>query len=69
MAEPTAPWPGYLTPPGELWAWLQQEALRRQKEGEPTWRHLATLRWLVLAELDRTAPEPPAKPDFLPIST
>jgi hypothetical protein len=27
-------------------------------------RHLLTLRWLVLAELDRTAPAFTSKPDF-----
>jgi hypothetical protein len=60
----SAPWPAFLTPPRELHGWLLQEALRRQKEGEPVSRHLATLRWLVLAELDRSVPEPSAKPEF-----
>lgn len=57
---PDALWPPFLTPLPELLPWLEQEAKRRAPEGIDVFRHLTSLRWLVLAELDRPAvPEPP----------
>jgi hypothetical protein len=46
-----AAWPSMLPPPLQLLRWL--DALPPGPESR-------ALRWLVLAELDRTAPEPPA---------
>jgi hypothetical protein len=54
------PWPHLFTPPAELRGWLDDQALQHQKD-PVLQRHLRTIRWLVLAELDRTAPEPPPK--------
>ena len=60
MAELPA-WPATFTAPAQLLGWLDEQA--RQHPHEPVVRrHLLTLRWLVLAELDRTAPAPPLKP-------
>lgn len=54
------PWPRLFTPPAALLGWLDEQ--RRLLQGDPVaCRHLLTLRWLVLAELDRTAPEPGPK--------
>lgn len=54
MAELPA-WPALFTPPAELLGWLEEQ--RRLHQRDPAMcRHLLTLRWLVLAELDRTAP-------------
>ena len=54
-----APWPRLLTPPRELLAWLSQDYQRLTNNGDAGLaRHVRALRWLVLAELDRTAPEP-----------
>ncbi len=61
-------WPKLFTPPGELVGWLDDQSRQHQKDPVTT-RHLLTIRWLVLAELDRTAPEPPAKPDGLTSTT
>lgn len=60
MAELPA-WPATFTPPAALLGWLD-ELSRQRHVGPEAKRHLLTLRWLVLAELDRTAPEPPPKP-------
>jgi hypothetical protein len=55
-------WPALFTPPAELLGWLDEQSRLHQRD--PVRRkHLLTLRWLLLAELDRTAPERPAKPD------
>jgi hypothetical protein len=53
MPDQPAAWPSFLTPPHQLFTWLQQEAMRRQREDGDVVKHLATLRWLVLAELER----------------
>jgi hypothetical protein len=56
-------WPTLFTPPAELLGWLEEQ--RRLHQRDPAMRrHLLTLRWLVLAELDRTAPAFTSKPDF-----
>lgn len=65
MAE-LPPWPHLFTPPADLIGWLDDQARQHQKDPALR-RHLLTLRWLVLAELDRTAPAPPPQPDFPPI--
>jgi hypothetical protein len=55
MAEvPT--WPKYFPPADELLTWLATVKPQLPAGSE---KHLAALRWLVLTELDRTAPEPP----------
>jgi hypothetical protein len=51
--------PAWLTPPAELRGWLDDQARQHQKD-PVVQRHLLTIRWLVLAELDRTAPELPS---------
>ena len=58
MAEPlpVAEWPPFLTPLPDLLPWLEQETQRRAPEGLEVFRHLLSLRWLVLAELGRAAP-------------
>lgn len=56
-------WPALFTPPADLLGWLDEQRRLHQRD-EVTCRHLLTLRWLVLAELDRTAPDPPPKPDL-----
>ncbi|MGI4835082.1 MAG: hypothetical protein ACRYFK_16640 [Janthinobacterium lividum] len=63
MAE-LPPWPGFFTPPDALGAWLA--FLSRQHRGDPVaQRHLLTLRWLLLAELDRSAPaKEPLRADY-----
>jgi hypothetical protein len=54
-------WPALFTPPAELLGWLEEQ--RRLHQRDPAMcRHLLTLRWLVLAELDRTAPPKGFKP-------
>lgn len=57
-------WPALFTPPAELLGWLDEQARRHQRDPELR-RHLLTLRWLLLAELDRTASEPPPKPGLV----
>lgn len=53
-------WPRFFTPAEDLRAWLQQ--VSQQHPGDTAvQRHVLTLRWLLLAELDRAAP-PPASP-------
>lgn len=60
MAE-LPPWPRFFTPPDELALWLRAQG--QQHRGDPVvQRHLLTLRWLLLAEADRSAPTPPAPP-------
>jgi hypothetical protein len=53
-----APWPKLLTPPAALLDWLHEQKNKDPVEA----RHFLTMRWLVLAELARTAPEPPKNP-------
>ena len=57
MSEPAVAWPGFLTPLPELMVWLEQEAKRRTPEGMGVFKHHVSLRWLVLAELERLALE------------
>lgn len=58
------PWPQLFTRPADLIGWLDDQS--RQHQQDPVVRrHLLTIRWLVLAELDRTAPEPPPKADAI----
>lgn len=59
-------WPALFTAPHDLVGWLDDQARLHQKD-PAVYRHLLTLRWLVLAELDRTSPEPPFKADFSPL--
>ena len=49
-----APWPAMFAPAGEVLAWLNRQRPAAASEK----RLLLTLRWLVFAELERTAPEP-----------
>jgi hypothetical protein len=58
-------WPQLFTRPAELIGWLDDQSRQYQKDPVVR-RHLLTIRWLVLAELDRTAPELPPKSDFFP---
>ena len=60
MAENSPPWPGFFTPPEALAHWLRVQAQVHRGDKEVQ-RHLLTLRWLVLAELDRSAPPAPPK--------
>jgi hypothetical protein len=53
---PVAGWPPFLTPPADLLPWLEQETQRRTPEGFEVFKHLLSLRGLVLAELARAAP-------------
>ena len=67
--DPPAPWPAALLPAGQVLAWLNAHHahLGALLGGQ---RATTTLRWLVLAELDRSAPErlpkPADMPDFTP---
>jgi hypothetical protein len=57
-----AAWPRLLTPPAELLAWLGREHQRLTNGGDACLaRHVRTLRWLVLAELHRSAPDAPER--------
>lgn len=60
-----APWPSMLPAPIQLLGWLDEQN-RVHRGDEDTLRLLRGLRWLVLAEVDRTAPEPPPKSSDLP---
>lgn len=61
-------WPSFFTPPAELLGWLEEQ--RRLHQRDPAMcRHLLALRWLVLAELDRTAPAATSNPGFPSITT
>lgn len=55
-----ANWPSCIPAPLDLLSWLDGQ-VRSSKDGAEL-RILAGFRWLVLAEIDRTAPEPPPKP-------
>ncbi|GAB2954635.1 hypothetical protein GCM10027048_20150 [Hymenobacter coalescens] len=60
---PAATWPRRFPSPVELLAWLDDQAREHGRDWEE-YRFLLAFRWLVLAELDRTAPEPAAKAPF-----
>jgi hypothetical protein len=49
-------WPALFTPPAELLGWLDEQSCRHQRDPVQL-RHWQALRWLVLAELDRQAPD------------
>ena len=59
-----APWPSHFARPQEILEWLN----KLQAKDGLTAKCLLGMRWLVLAELDRTAPEAPPKsvPAFTP---
>ncbi|WP_210521599.1 hypothetical protein [Hymenobacter terricola] len=59
-----APWPKNFATAQEVLTWLNSLKARDQLTG----RCLLTMRWLVLDELERSAPEPPPKavPAFTP---
>jgi hypothetical protein len=59
-----APWPSHCARPEEILEWLN----KLQAKDGLTGRCLLGMRWLVLAELDRTVPEPAprAVPAFTP---
>lgn len=59
-----APWPALLPAPLQLLGWLDEQT-RAHRTNADTLRLLGGLRWLVLAEVDRTAPDPPPKPPDL----
>ncbi len=62
MAELPA-WPALFTPPAELLHWLAEQSRQHQRDPVQL-RHWQALRWLVLAELDRTASMPPPTPEL-----
>ena len=61
-----APWPSHFAQPQEILEWLN----KLQAKDGLTAKCLLGMRWLVLAELDRTAPErepkAPVPPPFTP---
>jgi|GEM_PF-5184444 len=60
-------WPSYFSSPEAVRAWLTAQS-KHHKGDQVVQRHLLTLRWLLLSELDRTAPGPSPRADYLPES-
>lgn len=51
-------WPGLFATPSEVLAWLNQQ----RPASRDAYRCVLAVRWLVLAELDRSVPELPQQP-------
>jgi hypothetical protein len=61
QAPDPVPWPRLLTPPAEAMAWLHRHHAALLRLDETAAAVLSTLHYLVLAELDQTAPAAPER--------